>query len=278
MAHREPLRQIKHRDATSAQIDDGSVEGHLRVENDDSDFHGNTLAPASVRLGDGVNLDRNLLPLDLHLSQVAHDELSLDLFIGRLADDDGDVEILGDAFQTGAQIDGVPNGRVLEALFGPDGPHDSVAGVYADPAVEVGAVLGTKPPGQRLEAVLEHQRRPHGLRRVVRLVERHIVEGHDAVADVLVHGPPVLEHHVGHDREVFTEEGDHILRRHLLGHGGEASDVREEDRHPPTSARQVGILFLADDLRDHGGREITGQPLFLTLRADEVFHHRSPIT
>ena len=88
----------------------------------------------------------------------------------------------------------------------------------------------------------------------------------------------MLEHHVGHDRKVFTEEGDHILRRHLLGHGGEASDVREEDRHPPTSARQVGILFLADDLRDHGGREITGQALFLTLRADEVFHHGSPIT
>ena len=188
------------------------------------------------------------------------------------------MEILGNAFQTGAQIDGVPDGRVLEALLGPDGPHDGVAGVDAHPTTEVGAVLGTKPPSQRLEVFLELQRRPHGLRRMVRLVEGHIVESHDAIANVLIHGPAVLEHRVSHDCEVFTKEGDHILRRHLLRHGGEAPDVREEDRHPPTSARQVSILLLADDLCDHGRRKITGQTLFRTLLADEVFHHGSPIT
>ena len=86
----------------------------------------------------------------------------------------------------------------------------------ADPVSKVRAVLRQNAGSQRPEALLKSEGGPHGLRRVVPLIEWHVVERHDGVADVLVNRATVLEHYVCHDREIFTEEGHHFLGRHLL--------------------------------------------------------------
>ena len=88
---------------------------HSRVILDDIDsgLHRHTLLLAQVRFSDLVDSDRNLPAFGLHLSEIPRQELVFDLRMGRLADDDGDFEILGDAFEVGGQVDGVPDGCVL---------------------------------------------------------------------------------------------------------------------------------------------------------------------
>src|SRR5207249_8779140 len=84
---------------------------------------------------------------------------------------------------------------------------NGITSVNAGPVSKVRAVLRQNAGSQRPEALLKSECGPHGLRRVVRLIEWHVVERHDGVADVLVNRATVLEHCVGHDREILAEEG-----------------------------------------------------------------------
>src|SRR2546427_1026565 len=109
----EFLREMLNEYPALAQLAHGSVNSRVILDDIDSGLHRHTLVLAQVCLSDLVDSDRNLPAFGLHLSEIPRQELVFDLRMGGLADDDGDFEILGDAFEVGGQVDGVPDGCVL---------------------------------------------------------------------------------------------------------------------------------------------------------------------
>jgi len=105
--------------------------------------------------------------------------------------------------------------------------------------------------------LLELESRAHGLDGVLGVLERHVVERHDAIADVLVDSAAVPEDDLGHLRQVLAQHLGHLLRLQLLGQRREAADIGEEDGHQPPTGRQAALLLVAHDLADHRrGKEL----------------------
>jgi hypothetical protein len=79
---------------------------------------------------------------------------------------------------------------------------------------------------------------------VLGVVERRVPERHDGVADIFVDRALALDDGVRHRREKTV----HQLREALgivlvvLGNGGEAADVAEQDRHAPFFAAEHQLL------------------------------------
>src|SRR5207247_1368971 len=109
----EFLREVLDEYPALAQLAHGSVHSRVILDDIDSGLHRHTLLLSQVRCSDLVDSDRNLPAFGLHLSEIPRQELVFDLRMGRLADDDGDFEILGDAFEVAGQVDGVHDGCVL---------------------------------------------------------------------------------------------------------------------------------------------------------------------
>src|SRR5713101_2035486 len=221
-------------------------------------------------LHDGVDLDGNLLALHRHLAEVARLEEVLDLEPGRLADDDGHVEVLGDALEPRTQVDGIADRGVLEALPRTDRADDGVAGIDADAAAETAAVFRREALGERLQTLLELERGADGLRRMVGRLERHVVQRHDGVADVLVDGAAVPEDGLGDLGQVLAQERHHLFWLHLLRHRREATNVGEEHGHAATAGPEARVVFLAHDLLDHVRREKPREPPLFELLLGEI--------
>ena len=69
---------------------------------------------------------------------------------------------------------------------------------------------------------------------------------HNAVADVLVNHPVVLKDGIDDVAEKVVQEIDYLPGGHLLGHGGEVADVREQDGGFHLFAAQVDLPVLQD--------------------------------
>jgi len=203
--------------------------------------------------------------------------VALDRRVRGLADDDRGADLFRDRLEARREVHRVADRRVLEALLRPHRAHDGVARVDPDAVADLDAELRL-PARRDLEgALLELEPGADGVDRVVHVLEGRVVERHDAVADVLVHGAAVPEDDLGHLREVFAEQLADLLRLELLGHRGEAAEVGEHHRDELPARRQAALIAVADDLAEDLGREELRQALFLALLADEVVDERRAV-
>ena len=67
-------------------------------------------------------------------------------------------------------------------------------------------------------------------------------EGHDGVADVLVHRAAGVQDVGAEGAEVIGQVQHQLLGPQLFGYGGEVGQVAEIDRQPPFLAAQLGLL------------------------------------
>jgi hypothetical protein len=91
---------------------------------------------------------------------------------------------------------------------------------------------------------------------VVGFAARRPKDGHDAVPQVLVDVPTMLEDDVGHGRQILVQQLHEGLRLELLRDGGEAGHVREEDRQFLLFAPQLDAFGIAHDLIHDLGRHV----------------------
>ena len=89
--------------------------------------------------------------------------------------------------------------------------HD-LAGVHADADADVDAVVGAEFLVQSIERPLHALGRSHGAERVVLVQPRDPEDGHDGVADVLLHHAAVLLDHRGHRIEIARLDATECLR------------------------------------------------------------------
>src|SRR6266508_499293 len=120
--------------------------------------------PLPCRPQHRIDLHRDLLASHVHLAQVAGGEEVFDLRVRGLAHDDGDAELLRQRLQARAEVDGVPDGGVLEALLRADGAYHRLSRVDSHAAPKPAAISGGETVGEGIEALLELERRPHGPR------------------------------------------------------------------------------------------------------------------
>ena len=128
----------------------------------------------------------------------------------------------------------------------------------AEPALEL-VVQGLQPP--------EHLRRgPDGAQRIVLVGDGDAEDGHDRIADELLHGARVALDHHPHLVEVSKHHLAHGLCLEPLAEGGRAAHVAEEDRDrlpplrrgfregapaPSAEAKALGVLGAAVQTRRH---------------------------
>ena len=127
--------------------------------------------------------------------------------------------------------------RDVDGVAGRDGllrrriADDHLAGVDPDPLLEAQAESLLEPVVQQLERAAHLVGGPDGAQRVVLVDERHAEDGHDRVADELLHGAAVPLEHRPHLVEVADHHAPHRLGIHALAEAREARDVAEQDGH-----------------------------------------------
>ena len=137
----------------------------------------------------------------------------------------------GQRLQPARHVHHVAHGRVVAA--DPERADEHLAGVDADPQLDLGAEVGRR-AGQR---PLHLQGGPHRPLGVVLVGHRRAEQRDDGVAHDLV-DPPAVRPHVGH--QSFEAAVDQVL--HLLGVAGlgqrrEADQICEQDRHDASLVR-----------------------------------------
>jgi len=90
---------------------------------------------------------------------------------------------------------------------------------------------------------------------VLGVLERRVVERHDAVAHVLVDRAPVLEHDLGHLRQVLAEHHLDLLRLEPLGDRREAADVGKEHRGDAAAGTEALLVAGEHQRAQDVGRE-----------------------
>ena len=116
---------------------------------------------------------------------------------------------------------------------------DHLAGVDRDADVQVERRVGLV---QLLDGVARGERRAHGALGVVLVRDRCAEDGHDRVADELLHGAAEALDLGAQARVVRGEHRAHVLRVELLGAAGEADEVGEEDRDDLALLTPAGLL------------------------------------
>ena len=233
---------------------------HPRGPEDGEEVAGALPHSASERVGEEHPLaaaadDRRLEPrrvpgrVRMNLEQpVGGDRLVLALHGQRLErlHDDG---VAGEAVRHLADEDLAGRGRLLEALGDVDrlARHEAlgtarVAGdhltaghsrAHGDAHAEVALELFVE-LGQR---VAELDDRPQRAQRVVLVDDRRAEDGHDRVADELLHRPAVALEDRPHAREVAIHDPAQLLGVVALAHAGPVGHVREDDRDGLAHAR-----------------------------------------
>ena len=181
--------------------------------------------------------------------------------------------VLRDGLEARGEVDGVADRRVLEALLRAERADDRLARVDPDAVPDRDAVLRLPARRRRERPFLEREPGPHGLDRVLGVLDRDVVEGHHAVADVLVDGAVVREDDLRHLGEVLAQHGRHLLGFEPLGDGGEAAQVGEEDGDQTPTRAQAPLVTPADDRPQDVRREEAREPPLLALLAHEVLEH-----
>ena len=125
-------------------------------------------------------------------------------------------------------VDHIAHGRVVAS--GPQRTDEHLAGVHADAHPDGQVQVGRQLP----DGSLHPQRCSHGALGIVLVGDRRAEEGHDGVAQDLVHSPTEAGHVLD---EALEEAVDHrldLLRIHALGALGEPDEVGEQDRDDAT--------------------------------------------
>ena len=142
----------------------------------------------------------------------------------------------------------------LHAVVDPDDAEHEIARMHAD-AHGDGAIADAGPVHVVFDDFFLHR---YG--RSYRLVRALIAgeEGHDTVADVLVHETAMIGHDRHHAREIGVDESEVLLDRELLGELGEGPDVGEEYRHllfHMVAQAQVDDVVLVEAFEEFAGDE-----------------------
>jgi hypothetical protein len=184
--------------------------------------------PGLPRGQDLPRADRLRLPLEGQFGEGPRMEVARDEAVGRLRDDDATG--LGRLLEARGDVRRVADRRVVHAEVVSDTAHDDEAGVDALPDLE-GQPL---PPLELLAVILERRPDPDGgvdgPASVLLVSDGGAEEGHDAVAEELVHGPFVAVDLGQHQLEGARHDGVDVLRIEPLGERGESGNVDEEDR------------------------------------------------
>jgi hypothetical protein len=157
---------------------------------------------------------------------------------GGLADQD--LARRGGLLEAGGHVDGIPGDERLPAAR--VAGHD-LAGVDADPKRDRGAVAALELLVQVLQALLHLPSGPNGAEGVVLMCEGDAEDGHDGIADELLHRAAVALDRATHPVEVREHQVPHRLRVHPLAQGRRARHVAEEERRELAALgrRSVGL-------------------------------------
>ena len=121
-----------------------------------------------------------------------------DLGGDRLGDEQLRLEGLRRLLDARSHVNHVSDDRVFLALGSADVSGRGLAGVKPDTdACGRNAALAI----QLVQAPKNRERRPHGVGALIRVVERRAEDGHEAVAEKLVHDPMMLVHERNHEFE-----------------------------------------------------------------------------
>ncbi len=186
------------------------------------------------------------LPLELELADLAVFDRVAGGAHGALAHRDLSRPPRG--LEAGGDVDRVPGHRIGVA----HGPGEDLAGVQPDAQGEVDLVLAGGVGVDLLHRRLHAQRGADGPLGVVLVGHRGSEQGHDVVADVLVHGPAEALDLVAQTPQAALHHRLDRLGVHALGDRGIAREVGEQDRHLPA--------LLGRYLRAPGRRSRRGGP------------------
>ena len=138
---------------------------------------------------------------------------------------DQDLAGLGSVFEAACEVDRVAHD---EGLAGVRVARNHLPGVHADPDLDGDAPRVLELVVQARERVPHVDRGPDGAQCVVLVQPRHAEDGHDRVADELLHRAAVALQHDAHLGEVAVHQLPQRLGVELLSERGRALDVRED--------------------------------------------------
>jgi hypothetical protein len=173
-------------------------------------------------------LDRLGLALQRELAEILEQEEAIRRSLGPLADHN--LPGTGYAEQAGRQVHRVAHRRVVHPEVPADGADDDEAGIdaHADPEGDVVPALDVLP--ERPETLLDRDRRADRSVGVVLVGDRRAEEGHDAVAEELVHRAFVAVDRVEDHLEGAVHDQVDVLGIEAFRHGRKPRDVREHHR------------------------------------------------
>jgi hypothetical protein len=166
----------------------------------------------------------------------------------------------GHLLEPRGQVGGITHRRVIHAQVIADLADNHEARVNANAHLQCEPTLGPEGLGDVPNSPLNAQRGVHGPARAVFVGERCAEEGHHSIARVLVDRPLEAVHLSGDALEAAVDDLVHHLGVELLGEGGEAHHVSEQD----------GDLFAFAFEGTPGGQDLLGQ-MFRGIRQRCVF-------
>ncbi len=185
-------------------------------------------AGAALELArDRVRSDRVGLALDLELPEVLEREEPRSNAVRLLAHHD--LAGLGDAQEPRREIGRVADGRIIHAEVPADRSDHDQPGVDSHPHPELGSMGPAHVGGERLELLLDRQRRAERPVGVILVGDGRSEQRHDPVTEELIDGPLVTVDGAENDLERPIHDRVNFLGVHPLRHRGEARDVREHD-------------------------------------------------
>ncbi len=155
----------------------------------------------------------------------------------------------GELLHTGRQVRRLADRRVVHGQVVADRPHHDVAGVQAHAHLEPRAVGALRLIGVLTHGGLHGQGRVTGAHGVVFVGHRRPEQGHDAVAEHLVHGALVAVHGVHHDVQRRVEQRLGLLRIEVRDQLCRALEISKEHRD----------LFALAFQGSAGGEDFLGQ-------------------
>src|SRR5262249_25885592 len=165
------------------------------------------------------------LPFDLEVAQVLEYEESVPKV---LSPSTGyDLARLGDREKSGREAGGIADCRVVHAEVAADGADDHGARVEPHPHPEVDPVGPLHVVGERLEVVLDRERRAQRALSVVLVSDRRTEKRHHAIAEELVDRALVTVNRIQDDLEGAVHDPVDVLGIELLRHRRESRHVRE---------------------------------------------------
>ncbi len=206
-----------------------------------------------------------------HRGQLLDRHRGVEALAGGLADQDVDLEVLGEPLDAGGEVHRVAHERVGEPLRAADVAGEHSAGVDADAVAQGGLAggLAAGVPGAEPPAHVEGG--PHRHRGVIARGDRRAEHRLDLVADELQYEAVLGADGLGHLGEVLVEVADDVARGGGLDPGGEVADVGEQDRDLLELA--VAADPAGEDLVADLGGDVLAEGLLDQLALTQAVEH-----